>query len=242
MPGNMTPPPPELSLEDQADQIKNHAIGLFSASEHRFGGCFIRGVETGGDTAFRDKVRHSTATGMVTINPLDFSVDGAMIVDPEAPVEVSIDTALPATLAWPNTYVREGFLLGAHEDLRTMDTPYVYELTVQEFASDGRHISDGGSIGLLSEPGHTDQESGDGIDRELALMVGAAEAQDDTGPELTLQGRKLAVMRRIFPEIMEPFQDPCLPERFQEVFRLVMALEPRHTEVGCEPNPYIRVS
>lgn len=228
--------------QDQAEQLRLRALELFSAGEMRFGGCILRaGESAAGDTFIRDKVRYRLGAGeLVTIHPWEFSVDDPLQATEDSPVEVAVDKPLPSVPAWLNTYVREAFVLGQSLAPRDVPEPYDYELCIQEFSSEGNIIKEGRSIGLMAEAAPNAVTKFDRLFSSLLDPEGRSRnALAESGDEQSEQERKLAVMHRLFPEVMGRFKLTDVPHRFQAVFRDVMALTPQ-LEVGCSPNPYIR--
>jgi hypothetical protein len=234
MPETDHPSMPEPFMEMRAARLVEHVSELFRLSEHRFGGCFLRGEETNEPHAFLDKARYQGETQLVTVNPQDFSIYNGTI-DTAAPIDVCVDTAIPSVDSWPNSYLRECFLFNQIDECRTGLEPFERTLMVYEFTPDGKSIAGKDSVGLAAE-----------LERPISdddMEQGIAQLLDAEAPQATEvyspQNRKLAAMRRLFPEMVARFEASSPSERFEELFRLVMALTPR-AEVGCEPNPYAR--
>jgi hypothetical protein len=146
-------------------------------------------------------------------------------------IAVGVETPLPVTDQWPNTYIKEVLGFGPHtEDI--MGEPFSYDYEVNEYSIEGV-FDDRDRDALRSElltrpPENTSNE--DVID-DAGSMFFVQLAR--------LERRKLREARRIYPDEMAQFQKPCSPERFAKLLTLVASLS-LADEVSCEPNPYAR--
>ncbi|HVV67018.1 MAG TPA: hypothetical protein VHB72_03020 [Candidatus Saccharimonadales bacterium] len=222
-----------VGIEPQAIAVHTHAAALFAASEHRFGTSILSGEETY-DIRPADKVRHRAGRVLITFAPFElFDLDDDCAVA-SAPIDIVMAEPLPATPAWPNTYVQQTFTVGPR-DLLLGSGAFDYRMNIDERASDGRIIAAADSVGLMAED--RPQEPLDSLEGELRQLLGgdSLEVATESRGE-----RKLAVMQRLFPDIMKRFQPDCAAANFEAMVPLVLGLS-QATEVGCRPSPYIRI-
>jgi hypothetical protein len=143
---------------------------------------------------------------------------------------VTIDTPLPPTSKWPNSYVRETFILPS-KDLRTLEMPYDSTLEIAEYTQAGDSLTHRDITALEAEL-RPPEDSRNLEEKELLENLIYKRLND-------LAARKLIEAEKAYPGFMSRFYPERISERFTDALALLIRLS-LQDEVGCDPNPYIR--
>lgn len=229
-------PPVEDLPQEQIASMHEQAERLFLNGTMRFGGPSPGHY----DARDRNSVRYVADTDLVTVvcptvRLFEQPADGILPMHKTDLPKLLIDSPLPPTDRWPNTYIRHTFLLprGGRSNL----------LGAEEVAEDGPGYEHSVSAVHFTEKGEPEEEI------ELAILgrlsAGADQQADEGEARLTFgqlrsfHESQLSELARVYPDYARLMRPDWAPDYCMERIAGLVGLTAAD-EVGCDPNPYIR--
>ena len=215
--------PAEHLPEEQVASIHEQAERLFVGGTMRFGGSSPGHY----DSRVINSVRYADNSELITVKSPDYHMTW---------LKLSIDSPLPPTQRWPNTYIRHTLLVprGGRTNLlepdADSDDSYVHSVSVVHFSEEGELEEEIETAILDRLSTITDKGGKEEGQQEVEQVFGQLES---------FQEGQLSDLRRVYPDYDQLMRSDWTLDYCAERIAMLAGLTATD-EVGCAPNPYIR--